>query len=108
MLTMQVLKMDVEGHEPAVIKGGMKLLQNHRVWFIIVECNIKMIGADAAKDLMTTIIDLGYRCSGDSFKGPWFSREQAQAGNVHIAAVNLYCTLEQWFTRMAGANARRN
>jgi FkbM family methyltransferase len=41
------MKLDVEGFELQVLQGAEKLLAQHRVHYILAECNTDIVGADS-------------------------------------------------------------
>lgn len=45
----QVMKMDVEGFELAVLRGAQRLLARHNVWYIMLEANPTLIGGGAGQ-----------------------------------------------------------
>ncbi len=55
-----LLKIDVEGHEAEVLKGGAKLLSQYRPR-ILMECESRHLGGGSVMDIMRMLLDWGYR-----------------------------------------------
>ena len=64
-----LMKLDVEGHELRVLKGGKELITKYHVPFIVLEYSptiTKYIG-DNARDLAQLLVDNGYKISLNGF-----------------------------------------
>jgi FkbM family methyltransferase len=59
------LKMDVEGFEPHVLKGGRAFLTEARVPFIVFE--VGRLGEDERRSVLRFFYDLGYQASSQGF-----------------------------------------
>lgn len=55
----KLIKIDVEGHEAEVLKGGEKLLQKHRPR-IIMECESRHLNGGSVLDVAQILLDWGY------------------------------------------------
>jgi hypothetical protein len=99
LVNMQVMKMDVEGHELKVLQGATNLLTKHKVSFIIAEANRDIIGLEAAYEVQTFLRNLGYRVSTKGFKGPWVTDAQVQKRTVRWQDVNVFAVHENLWGR---------
>ena len=64
-----VMKLDVEGHELQVLKGGKELITKYHVPFIVLEFTpkfLKRVGSDP-KELPQFLVDNGYKISIEGF-----------------------------------------
>jgi hypothetical protein len=85
---LQVLKIDVEGYEQKALTGGKGLLSQHRVHYIMAECNTGIIGEGGGKRFIQFLHGLGYEISPFSFRGPFWGAEQI--GEATCSNINLY------------------
>ncbi|KIZ07659.1 hypothetical protein MNEG_0298 [Monoraphidium neglectum] len=92
----QVLKMDIESFELDALRGASGLMRHHNVWFMIIECNVGMIGEAAKIELMTFIDNLGYAISNRSFRGPWIDPAQISNGTTKLDRVSLFAVKKTW------------
>lgn len=62
-LPIKVLKIDAEGHEPAIFRGGSRLLSNRAVDYILVEAIMELAGTRWHEHLAAyrRLIDFGYK-----------------------------------------------
>ena len=56
--SIEILKVDVEGHEPQVLLGAKKLLQSGIVKHVFTEC--RRFGRDNVKDMIVTLLEAGF------------------------------------------------
>lgn len=74
-LQIHLMKLDVEGHEYHVVRGGMALLNSRKIQNIIMENSIK--NQTIVMDLFKTMYDAGYRIqmlssvNGDAYHPEW-------------------------------------
>ncbi|QKF94634.1 methyltransferase FkbM [Fadolivirus algeromassiliense] len=57
-----LMKVDIEGYEPNLIKGAMKSLKNRIFKYIIIEITPKFCDFNVCKDIINTIITNEYIC----------------------------------------------
>lgn len=90
----RVVKIDVEGYEPYVMAGAMRLLTQYRVMYIVTEVsNFK--SADDPVRYYHFLLGLGYQCSTTQFNGPDAALETvAKVGEGGL--INLFC-MKTWF-----------
>lgn len=55
-----LIKIDVEGHELKVIKGGLKTLSNFKPK-IVLECEAQQVGRNRVQETFDIILSLGYK-----------------------------------------------
>ncbi|KAL6754932.1 S-adenosyl-L-methionine-dependent methyltransferase [Haematococcus lacustris] len=90
----KAMKIDVEGFEPLVLRGAKRLLEEHRVWYLMVEFNTVLLRGNARKpeEFVMELTRLGYSISSSSFNGPYLSpAELLQLGNGKDHNTNLFC-----------------
>ncbi|GFH05579.1 methyltransf_21 domain-containing protein [Haematococcus lacustris] len=90
----KAMKIDVEGFEPLVLRGAKRLLEEHRVWYLMVEFNTVLLRSNARKpeEFVMELTRLGYSISSSSFNGPFLSpAELLQLGNGKDHNTNLFC-----------------
>ncbi len=61
--TIDLMKMDVEGHEPAILRGARRALESRRIRALLCEFNAPYLRAadSSSRELYDTIIDAGFR-----------------------------------------------
>ncbi len=55
-----LLKIDVEGHEKAVLEGGLELLKKHRPK-ILMECEARHLNGTPVFEVFQLLLDIGYQ-----------------------------------------------
>jgi hypothetical protein len=83
-----VLKIDVEGFEQKVLTGAKGLLTQHKVHYIMAECNTGIIGEEGGKRFIQFLHDHGYEVSSNGFRGPFWDAKQIPSATC--SSVNLY------------------
>ncbi len=54
----KALKMDVEGHEPFVMRGAKNFFSRHTVWFMVIEFNGPILRMPDGRRQVDFIIDV--------------------------------------------------
>jgi hypothetical protein len=54
------LKVDVEGHELAVLRGARRVLERHAP-LVVVECEVRHVGEDGVRAVLQFFAERGYR-----------------------------------------------
>jgi hypothetical protein len=88
MCAWQALKIDVEGFEQKVLTGAKGLLTQHKVHYIMAECNTGIIGEEGGKRFIQFLHDHGYEVSSNGFRGPFWDAKQIPSATC--SSVNLY------------------
>ncbi|KAF8071098.1 hypothetical protein HT031_001180 [Scenedesmus sp. PABB004] len=105
----QVLKIDVEGHEAQVLAGAARLFERHAVSYVMLECNLGIIGDAGGRRLIACarrrrarrpgaggsgrdLDALGFAVSAAGFRGPFWSEADVRAGRTGCTSMNLYAT----------------
>lgn len=92
----QVMKLDVEGHELEALKGADRLLRERRVWHLMAECDASLPSVgEAGKDALLRLLDeRGYYVSTFSFRGPYLSSRKIRRGEVgKLPSTTVYAVL---------------
>lgn len=84
-----VLKMDIEGHEPFVIKGGREVLLNLHIPYMVIEWNWDFMAEKGFShaELLTILESFeqaGYALKVDGFGGATMTSEQVQERAMNI------------------------
>ncbi|GBF94364.1 hypothetical protein Rsub_06986 [Raphidocelis subcapitata] len=99
----QMIKIDVEGYEPSVLKGAEGLLRDHNVWFIAAEANSDIIKPEEQAEFLKFLDAQGYYVSEASFTGPFIAVADIRAGySQELTGVNLFCVKKALRDAVAG------
>jgi hypothetical protein len=85
------MKIDVEGFEHEVLKGGVNLFTLYPIKFILMEFNenqLKINKADT-KQMFKQLGSWGYNFSTKSFAGPWTSLDKFQSFTCFVCSIYL-------------------
>ena len=91
----KLLKMDVEGAEPMLLRGAKKLLRNGQIETILFEINEGALrrGGSSSAELVSLVKSFGYRIAGVGlFRAQMFnvSAREGQSINVIATLPSLY------------------
>ncbi|WIA35853.1 hypothetical protein OEZ86_004238 [Tetradesmus obliquus] len=83
----QVMKIDVEGHEKQMVQGAEGLLSTSNggiVWYIMANFNREMMSKDDQLWYLQFLDRMGYKISEKSFQGPFYDAAAVKDGTVKV------------------------
>lgn len=83
------MKIDIDGHEPAMLRGAMRMLRRHRPILLIEfsQANLDVAGSDV-REVRDLLESAGYALHSETTRQPYASREQflRECGNFTYSA----------------------
>jgi len=109
----RVMKIDVEGFEPYVLRGAEGLFGRRRVSFIVMEFNKPaLVGANegvrGVQAWLDHIVQLGYRVSLKSFTGPFLLSAEVLELEHKEGIFNLFLAHKDTLGMMRSRSARQS
>jgi FkbM family methyltransferase len=86
-----VMKMDVEGMEYEVYKGGVNLFSSNPIRFVLMKFSEKRLKANKAdiRQMFLMLGNWGYNFSTKSFSGPWIPLDKLKSFRCHACSIFL-------------------